>query len=136
MTTRTSKVDTFVDHESLVAERYRWWGVYLIREKRRLGGIAEAVQAEAAQAVVRSGEGRSGLPDLPADIELPDELLTRVDAELALNDALEELEAGDEQPESDTTDRVAEPDDDLQRKLSGRAALLGQQAREDEDDSY
>jgi hypothetical protein len=133
MTTRTSKVDTFVDHESLVAERYRWWGVYLIREKRRLGGIAEAVQAEAAQAVVRSGEGRSGLPDLPADVELPDEMLTRVDAELALNDAIEELAANDEEPEPDVADLETTSEDDLNRKLSGRAALLGQQAREDED---
>ncbi|MGF1505415.1 MAG: hypothetical protein ACFB51_09880 [Anaerolineae bacterium] len=52
-------------HESLVAERYRWWGVYLIREQRRLQAIADAVQAEHAQQAVRA-TGPSRLAGLAA----------------------------------------------------------------------
>jgi hypothetical protein len=136
MTTRTSKVDTFIDHESLVAERYRWWGVYLIREKRRLQGIADAVQAEAAQAIVRSEDEEH---DLTAGIESPDALLTRVDAEIALDEAAEQLEADDRRAvpsEPGSSRTVAEVDDTLKRRLSGRAALLRQQTPTDEDEDY
>ena len=131
MTTRTSKVDSFIDHESLVAERYRWWGIYLIREKRRLQGIADAVQAEAAQRVVRSEETTS---DLPEGIESPDELLTRVDAEIQLHEAVEQLDAV-EQDETPTEPMPA-PDETLRRKLSGRAALLRQGSSQNEEEDY
>ena len=43
MTTKTAKIDSYIDHEGPVAERYKWWGVYLVREKRRLQGIAQAI---------------------------------------------------------------------------------------------
>ena len=51
MTNAGNRLEAYLEHEGTVAERYKWWGVYLIREKRRLGGIADAVQAgEAARA--------------------------------------------------------------------------------------
>jgi len=102
MTNEANKLETYADHEGIVAERYRWWGVYLVREKRRLGGIAEAVQAEEA---ARLTGMRAAPPDQevaqPAleGAETPDELLTRVDAEIAMDDALAELNAeADDEP--------------------------------------
>ena len=90
-----SKLEAYADHEQAVAERYKWWGVYLVREKRRLGGIAEAVQAEEAARVTQ-------LRVAPVDEEVaqpaiegtesPDELLNRVDAELEMTDALAQLD--------------------------------------------
>jgi len=41
--TKTDILDSYVEQEKVVAERYRWWGVYLIREQRRLQGIADVV---------------------------------------------------------------------------------------------
>ena len=98
-----SKLEAYADHEGIVAERYRWWGVYLVREKRRLGGIAEAVQAEEAARVTRMGAETLD-PTLAREdgepVETPDELLTRVDAELEMEEALAELdeESGTEEP--------------------------------------
>ena len=54
MTNETGKLESYAEHEQTVAGRYKWWGVYLIREKRRLGGIAQAVQAEAAAKVTQT----------------------------------------------------------------------------------
>jgi hypothetical protein len=130
-TAGTNKLDAYVDHERLVAERYRWWGVYLIREKRRLQGIAEAVQAEEAALATRPA--REGA-------ETPEELLTRVDAEIAMVETLTEFE-DEEEGETDETDLDEQPsskgdegglsDEALRRKLSGKAALLGQEQREE-----
>lgn len=61
MPSRQGKGDAYTDHERTVAGRYRWWGVYLMRERRRLEGIARAV-----------GAGQEG--------ETPEELLARLDA--------------------------------------------------------
>ncbi len=142
MSTETSKIDSYLDQEQPTAERYKWWGVYLIREKRRLQGIAEAVQAgEAAE--------ESVLPELaiPDGVETPEELLTRVDAELDLADAESELETpqadeADTHPypvvtaesEEAAVEEAAEEDaDTLRRKLRGKAALLGKQQAEAKD---
>jgi hypothetical protein len=149
VTVRTSKVDTYIDHEGPVAQRYQWWGVYLIREKRRLQGIAEAVAT--GTPLVGGTPLVSGtpltvspaldatqpvLPDspeisVPEGVETPDELLTRVDAQLGIADALSELEEpeGSDKSESKThgdsvRDEENLPDDLQKRKLSGRAALL------------
>jgi len=67
VTLRTNTLDAHIDHELAVAERYRWWGVYLIREKRRLQGIAQAVQAEQATAALgqRLPLAQPGEPDPP-----------------------------------------------------------------------
>jgi hypothetical protein len=149
MPIRTSKVDTYIDHEGPVAERYQWWGVYLIREKRRLQGIADAVASgtplvagtplaggtplppSSAPAEMRSVPPVSPDTSVPEDVETPDELLTRVDAELGIADALSEIEVpeGSDKLESKTHgDSVRDnrniPDDLTKRKLSGRAALL------------
>ncbi len=123
MTVRTSKVDTYIDHEGPVAEAYKWWGVYLIREKRRLQGISEAV----AGGVPLVGD--AGLVDkepVSTGIETPDELLTRVDAELGLDDALSELEVvrsgGEEESEAQgisLRDEETIPDHREKRKSSG-----------------
>ena len=123
MTTQTNHMEAIIDHEGQVAERYRWWGVYLIREKRRLQGIAEVVQARAAQDAVRATPRTPASPERALPSEAPEELLTRVDAELALSAALDEL---DQTPPNDS--------DDLPRKLAGRATLLGQQARQRADE--
>lgn len=122
MTVGTNSVDALIDHEALVAGRYRWWGVYLVREKRRLQGISEAVQAEAAQALVRGHE-------LPDGIESPEALLTRVDSEIALRDAVVELDT------ASTEDTRPTVDENLKRRLSGRATILRQQPT-DEDEGF
>jgi hypothetical protein len=44
----TDPMDVYLEQEKTAAERYRWWGVYLVRERRRLQGIADAVQANLA----------------------------------------------------------------------------------------
>jgi len=135
MTTRTSKVDTYIDHEAVVAERYQWWGVFLIREKRRLQGIAEAVAGGTPLAGM-SQDTRPNAPVqaeeiVPSDVETPDELLTRVDAELEMTDALSALgETGPTSEEESKAqgislrDEETIPDDLKKRKLSGRASLL------------
>lgn len=129
MTVRTSKVDTYIDHEGPVAEAYKWWGVYLIREKRRLQGISEAVAGGVPLA------GDTSLADTQpalAGIETPDELLTRVDAELGIDDALSELEVvgADAEEESKAQgnslrDEETIPDSSQKRKLLGRGLLPG-----------
>src|SRR5689334_7705399 len=106
MTVRTSKVDTYIDHEAVVAERYQWWGVFLIREKRRLQGIAEAVAGGTPLAGMSQGTRPSASEDIedivPPGAETPDELLTRVDAEMEISDAFSALEetVADQEEES------------------------------------
>lgn len=124
MTSRTSKVDTYIDHEGPVAEAYKWWGVYLIREKRRLQGISEAVAGGVPLA------GDTSIDDTqpaPAGTETPDELLTRVDAELGIDDALSEMEGiGDEESKAQGNslrDEKNISNHPQKRKLSG--AVLG-----------
>ncbi len=95
MPAEMSKADTYIDHELPVAERYRWWGVYLIREKRRLQAIAdaianchEAVQAEEAAAALKPQTAPLPEPQTADEAmtmpgtQMPDELLTHLDAEL------------------------------------------------------
>ena len=134
MTVRTSKVDTYIDQEAIVAERYQWWGVFLIREKRRLQGIAEAV-AGGTPLTGMSQDTRPTAPTreeiVPPGVETPDELLTRVDAELEMTDALSALEetepAKDEESKAQGNslrDEETIPDDLKKRKLSGKASLL------------
>ncbi len=43
MPSRQGKGDPYTDHERTAAGRYRWWGVYLMRERRRLATLGEAV---------------------------------------------------------------------------------------------
>jgi hypothetical protein len=153
MTIRTSKVDTYIDHEGPVAERYQWWGVYLVREKRRLQGIAEAVAGGtplvggtpmvggiplAGNTPAAPGPSTNEMgtflpvsPEIsgPEGTETPDELLTRVDAELGIAEALSELGESEQAQESkahgdSVRDEKNLPDDLQKRKLSGRAALL------------
>ena len=126
MTVRTSKVDTYIDHEGPVAEAYRWWGVYLIREKRRLQGISEAVAGGTPLA------GDASLDDTQPTlegIETPDELLTRVDAELSMDDALAELE------QTETSEETM-PGDTQECKSSGKGALLGRKKRSTEEEDF
>ncbi len=138
MSTKTAKIDTYIDHEGLVAERYKWWGVYLVREKRRLQGIAQAVASGTPLAGNSEFDTRPIQPvQLPEGLETPDELLTRVDAEMEIADALAELE--DEVEESkahgnSVRDEGTIPDDVTRRKLSGRAALLGKKRAETSED--
>jgi hypothetical protein len=152
VTVRTSKIDTYIDHEGPVAERYQWWGVYLIREKRRLQGIAEAVASGTPLAggtplvsgtPLAVGPALDVLDDIqpvppvsveipaPEEVETPDELLTRVDSELGIAEVLSALEEpqGSQVEESkahgdSVRDEETIPDDLTKRKLSGRAALL------------
>ncbi len=59
------KPKSIVDQEQATAERYRWWGVYLIREKRRLQAIADAIahRAEAGAQPSRRRFLRQSPPD-------------------------------------------------------------------------
>lgn len=50
MTDEAARLAAYPDHERKTAERMRWWGVYLIREKRRLQDIASAIRTEQADA--------------------------------------------------------------------------------------
>jgi hypothetical protein len=123
MTVRTRKIDTYIDHEGPVAEAYQWWGIYLIREKRRLQGISEAV----AGGVPLAGDtGLDDTPAVPTGVETPEELLTRVDAGLDMDDALSALEENrDEESKAQGNSLRNEetiPDPREERKLSG--ALL------------
>lgn len=145
MTVRASKVDTYIDHEGPVAERYQWWGVYLIREKRRLQGIAEAVASGTPLVGGTPPAGGAGLDDTrlipavrpepvaPEGGETPEEMLTRVDAELGMAEALANLEALESEESKTHGDAVRNEEtisDELTtRKLSGRAALLGHASR-------
>jgi hypothetical protein len=128
MPTQASKTDTYIDHELTVAERYRWWGVYLIREKRRLQGIAAAVQAEEAAAALGQRIAAGPTLDLgvPGGVEAPEEIL-----EEALEETPAHIDAGEE-----ADGPAAEDDQGLRRRLRGRAALLGAQQRDEgeEDD--
>lgn len=129
MTVGTNSVEALIDHEALVASRYRWWGVYLVREKRRLQGIAETVQAEAAQAIVRLEAGQSDPQgDLPDNIESPDALLTRVDSEIELNDAAEALDT------ASTEDTQSVVDENLKRRLARHSAFLRDQPADEGED--
>ena len=138
MTTKTAKMDTYIDHEGPVAERYKWWGVYLVREKRRLQGIAQAVASGTPLAGSSVFDTRPIQPiQMPEGVETPDELLTRVDAEMKIADALAELEGQPEESKahgSSVRDEGTIPDDVTRRKLSGRAALLGKKRSETGED--
>lgn len=138
MTTKTAKIDSYIDHEGPVAERYKWWGVYLVREKRRLQGIAQAVASGVPLAGSMEGDTRPIL--LPEGVETPDELLTRVDAEVEMVDALAQLEVsnvGEEESKAhgvSVRDEGTIPDAVTQRKLSGRAALMGKKRTDTDED--
>ena len=118
----TDPMDVYLEQEKTAAERYRWWGVYLVRERRRLQGIADAVQANLLvdQPPVT----------LPEGVETPEELLVRVDAELALQEADQAL-AKAEEPEPNDETQLS--DAALKRKLSAKAALLNRQPDEEGD---
>ncbi len=49
MAKQSGTLRALADHELEAADRMKWWGVFLIREKRRLQGIAAAVQGEATK---------------------------------------------------------------------------------------
>jgi hypothetical protein len=69
-----SQQSIFSETEKKAAERYLWWPIYLIREKRRLAGITEAVQAASAAAA----EPQPGPPPvLPG--ETAEEYMDRVE---------------------------------------------------------
>ncbi len=70
----------YADHELLTAERMKWWGVFLIREKRRLQGIAEAVNANAINETVDT----SMPPNGTISRESIEALLDRIDDEPGL----------------------------------------------------
>jgi hypothetical protein len=57
----------FGETEKKAAERYRWWHVYLVREKRRLAGITEAVRAATAAAAAPQTEPPAVLPGESAE---------------------------------------------------------------------
>ena len=143
MTIRTDKAQTTMDHELIVAERYRWWGVYLIREKRRLRGIAEAVQAEEAAAALKQQTNHLEEQIASDGSETPEELLTRVDTELGMTDALMQLASTESEgiDELDTSegaikDKPPIPEDRLRRKLAGRARLLASKQDDTEDEAF
>jgi hypothetical protein len=120
-TTSTTPLDAITETEKLAAARMKWWGVYLVREKRRLQGIADRVNAQAtAQAV-----GHMPPPTLPDPTafqeavapdpspstpggETPEEMLVRLDAEIAVEEATAELEAEETEATLTATGEPAE----------------------------
>ncbi len=120
-TTSTTPLDTITETEKLAATRMKWWGVYLVREKRRLQGIADRVNAQAtAQAV-----GHTPPPALPDPTafqeaiepdpspstsggETPEEMLLRLDTQIAVEEATAELEAEEAETALAAADEPAE----------------------------
>jgi hypothetical protein len=62
-----SQQSIFSETEKKAAERYLWWPIYLVREKRRLAGITEAVQAASAKAAEPQNEPPPVLPGETAE---------------------------------------------------------------------
>jgi hypothetical protein len=99
--TNDNAMSAYSEHEKLTATRMHWWGVYLIREQRRLQGIADRVRSqEAARATghhpnIFHQENTDNPPDdlqaTPDYEAVSDQLLTRLDAEAAKEDALSAL---------------------------------------------
>jgi hypothetical protein len=71
----------YADHEVLTAERMKWWGVFLIREKRRLQGIADAVNANNKAETVEA----SMPPNGTISRESIEALLDRIDEEQGIH---------------------------------------------------
>ena len=97
----------YSEHEKLTATRMHWWGVYLIREQRRLQGIADRVRSqEAARAIghkpnIFDAENPPDNLQTTPDYEaVSEQLLTRLDAEAAEEDALSAL--GDQDDDGET----------------------------------
>jgi hypothetical protein len=106
--TQDNALNAYSEHEKLTATRMHWWGVYLVREQRRLQGIADRVRAQEAakatghkpvplfhQEYVESARG--DLQTVPGHEGTSERLLTRLDAEVSEEGALSELEAFDDQ---------------------------------------
>jgi hypothetical protein len=49
MAKQSTQLQALADHELEAADRMKWWGIFLVREKRRLQGIANAVQGLKAE---------------------------------------------------------------------------------------
>ena len=132
MTEETKQLDAYAEHELTVAQRYKWWGVYLVREQRRLAGIAAAVQAEEAARATK-------LPPVVDDEgkERAEQLLTQVDTELELSDALAVLEGGEPKTHGQAVrDEESIAEDRLQRKSGQKATLPAKEtSKADEEDS-
>lgn len=99
----------FSETEKKAIERYIWWPIYLVREKRRLAGITEAVRSGAADPGAHYGP-------LPTPEVLPgesaEEFLLRAEqqGEAAFPDPMTifENQEGDPSSEINTTDIQAE----------------------------
>ncbi|MBN1310697.1 MAG: hypothetical protein JXB30_04690 [Anaerolineae bacterium] len=72
-----SQQSIFSETEKKAAERYLWWPIYLVREKRRLAGITEAVQAASAGGAEPADPNPEPPPVLPG--ESAEEYMDRVE---------------------------------------------------------
>jgi hypothetical protein len=139
MTTGTTQAEIYRDQEQNTAERYRWWGVYLIREKRRLQAIADAIAGRAEAVEGRETATTTQIPSPEASTGMPGETQGAVeersihtDTEPGMAEALPEADSAPREGdgESKTPGRTGRdgqtiPEDREQRKLLGRARLLG-----------
>jgi hypothetical protein len=66
MAKQSAHLQALADHELEAADRMKWWGVFLIREKRRLQGIAAAVQGQAKSSIRTGSDDWSNSPDYVA----------------------------------------------------------------------
>jgi hypothetical protein len=142
----TQQQSVYSETEKKAAERYLWWPIYLVREKRRLAGITEAVRAGAAVVEHTSLAPDVSLDDTqpaPADFEEIDELLGRIDVALSANDVLPWLEKMEDREEEESKaqgislrDEKTIPDDVQKGKNSGRAALLGRKKHGSEAEDF
>jgi hypothetical protein len=120
--TMSQQLSPFSETEKKAAERYLWWPIYLVREKRRLAGITEAVRGMAVA-------GSESLDDS----ERLDELLARVDG-------MDEM--GDDEAEEAKTQGISLRDEETihddreKRKHAGRGALLGRKKHSDETEEF
>lgn len=82
MAKQSGKLQAFADHEVEAAERMKWWGVFLVRERRRLQGIAQVVQPNGSAS---SGEPESAARNGYVSRETIEALLDRLDEEHGLD---------------------------------------------------
>jgi len=137
------QISTFSETEKKAAERYKWWVVYLVREKRRLEGITKAVQASAATAQVED-------PPPTPEVLAAEEFLLRAEqeGEAAFPDPLtflEDVESEDPQVaeagqseatvSESTPEFAASPAEDLSGTDDPPVEVSASQPAEDVNDS-
>ena len=112
----TATIENTLSREPLVAERYRWWAVFLVREERRLKRIARVLTGEQTkeeedmpmpEPILDPEDTRPFLPLTPDDLYDDED-----DVDDGNGEAFTEDEDITEESESDEEDDVIELDEE------------------------